>query len=561
MAFLYNKSRSEAFRNYFSQDIIFTKKFNKYQMEKEEIVQASKEFVFSKENQGGIPLSWDAGEDTIMIDQTDSHTLVIGPTGSKKTRLIAMPTVRILGSAGESMVISDPKAEIYLRTASYLKKHGYTITVINLRNPSYSNRWNPLSIPYHFYCQGDIDKACEFANDIAKNLFSEITGKEAFWENSAASFLFGLIILLFKYSKENSKDKSYVNFSSIFELRSVLFEGNSKQSLLWRYAQEDPIIRNSLIGTVETANETRAGILSTFDQVMRDFSIQPNLLNMLGYNDLDLTDFYTKKQALYMIMPDEKTNYHKLVSVFVKQSYEYFIYLAQKNMFAENASAGFLPIRINYILDEFSSLPTVSDFPSMITAARSRNIRFFLFIQSKHQLKQRYEDETETIMANCINWVFLTTREISLLEDISKLCGMKEQKPVLSVAHLQRLDKKEGEVLLLIDRYKPYIAKLPDISNYDNDRVNRLPLRKHKQMSAQSLTFHEFKVSSHIHRTDLHEKIYPNSPSSPFTIEEIDNMIKEIDIKLQALDEEERREKDTLNVKENDMASKEENEK
>lgn len=541
MAFLYNKSRSEAFKDYFSQDSMFVKKFNKYSLEKENIIQVSNEFVFSKKNQGGIPLSWNEEKNTLIVDQTDSHTLVIGPTGSKKTRLIAMPTVRILCAAGESIIISDPKAEIYLRTACYLKKHGYTITVINLRNPNYSQRWNPLSIPYQFYCDGDTDKACEFANDIAKNLFSESTGKEVFWQNSASSFLFGLIMLLFKFSKENEKDESYVNFSSIFELRNVLFERGvtfTKHSLLWQYAQQDPIIRNSLIGTVETANETRAGILSTFDQVMRDFSIQPNLLDMLSFNDLDLAEFLTKKQALYMIMPDEKTSYHKLVSVLVKQSYEYFIYLAQKNLLERDVGVGYLPIRINYILDEFSSLPTIADFPAMITAARSRNLRFILFIQSKHQLKQRYQEETETVMANCINWMFLTSRELSLLEDISKLCGMKEQKPVLSVAHLQRLDKKEGEVLLLIDRYKPYIAKLPDIDQYDENKVNGLPLQKHELTSARSLEFEEFKIPLYSELHNAKNCLYSDTPVSQMSNEEIDSMIEAIDKKLKELEEE-----------------------
>lgn len=479
MGFLFDKSRSDEFRKFFSQSESFEKGLNQYKIAEDEFVKAHTNFVFTESNIGGLPLAWNREKGTVAVDQTDSHSLIIGPTGSKKTRLIAMPTVRIMGSAGESVIISDPKAEIYARTAEYMKSLHYDISVINLRTPDYSKRWNPLNIPYHFYCSGDMDKACEFANDIAQNMIPSINEKDPFWDNSAASLLFGLIMLLFKYCHEYDMPERQVNLKNIFELRNVLFTGiDVKTSFLWEYARRDAFIRNSLIGTVETAKDTRAGILSTFDQEMRNISIQPNLLDMLSGDELDLNQFLKRKQALYLIMPDEKTSYHKLVSLFVKQSYEYFIHLAQKNLYDKSVGTGYLPIRINYILDEFSSLPTVTDFPAMITAARSRNIRFVLFVQSKHQLRQRYEDETETILANCVNWVFLTTRELSLLKDISELCGTKDQKPILSVSHLQRLSKEEGETLILSGRKKPYIGRLPDINLYDQGKFKSIPLVK-----------------------------------------------------------------------------------
>ena len=509
MGFLFDKSRSDEFRRFFSQSEFFEEGLNQYKINEDKFIKVQANFAFAENNIGGLPLSWNQGEGMVAVDQTDSHSLIIGPTGSKKTRLIAMPTVRIMGKAGESVIISDPKAEIYARTAEYLRSLVYDISVINLRIPDYSKRWNPLNIPYHFYCNGDMDKACEFANDIAQNMIPPIDGKDPFWDNSAASFLFGLIILLFKYCHEYDMPEKHVNLKNIFELRNVLFaEIDVKNSFLWEYAKKDAFIRNSLIGTVETAKDTRAGILSTFDQAMRNISIQPNLLDMLSGNELDLNQFLKKKQVLYLIMPDEKTSYHRLVSLFVKQSYEYFIYLAQKELYDKSVETGYLPIRINYILDEFSSLPTVTDFPAMITAARSRNVRFVLFVQSKHQLKQRYGDETETILANCINWVFLTTRELSLLKDISELCGTKDQKPILSVAHLQRLNKEEGETLILSGRKKPYISKLPDINLFDQGRFKSIPLVRQTPLTDIEIDLTPLREEQQKRMHEIHEQMF-----------------------------------------------------
>ena len=370
------------------------------------------------------------------------------------------------------MVISDPKAEIYTRTATYLKENGYEVKVLNLREPQYGTAWNPLSIPYYFFKNGNIDKAYEFANDIAINLTNQDKSqKEAFWDNSAGSFLFGLILLLFKYCNEFGEDPKSVNIANIIKLRNAICSGSNGRiagNPLWKFAKEDPFIAAALIGTIETANDTRAGILSVFDQKMRAFSIQPSLLDMLSYNDIDYTLLTNKPTAIFLILPDEKTSYHGLVSLFVKQSYEFLINMAQDKLNKKED----LGIRINYILDEFSSLPTISDFSAMITAARSRNIRFNLFLQSKHQLRLRYGKDSDTILSNCENWIFLTSRELEFLKEISELCGEcggTQKKPILSVSDLQRLDKNSGEALILSGRNKPMISHLADINFFDND--------------------------------------------------------------------------------------------
>ncbi len=473
MGVLYKKSRSSKYSRYFEQSEIFSKKYSKYSLSKREYIKTNIVLPEWEKGKAGVPLSWLPNHDDVTIDHSDSHTLVIGPTGSKKSRLVIMPVIRILGNAQakESMIISDPKAELYNRTASYLQEQGYTIYVLNLRSPRFGDCWNPLDIPYNFYCSGEIDRACEFANDIAENLMhnKELT-KDPFWEDSAGSLFFGLVLLLFKLCKEKNMNDSYIHLGNIVCLRNMLF-ANETKNILWDYARQDSIIESALIGTVETASETRGGILSTFDQKMRIFNIQPNLLGMLSKSSIDFKIISNSPTAIYLIMPDEKTGYHGLVSLFVKQSYEYIIFHAQNKKEQDGFHAGVLKQRLNYVLDEFSSLPTIRDFPAMITASRSRNIRFTLVIQSINQLIQRYGEESETIQTNCNNWIFLTSRELPLLRTVSELCGTCQEstKPVLSVAALQRLDKNSGEVLILAGRQKPFVTFLPDISRYDND--------------------------------------------------------------------------------------------
>lgn len=422
--------------------------------------------IYDNYGNSGIPLYFDDKENSIYVDHTDKHTLVVGSTGAKKSRLLAMPCVLSLGLGSESMIISDPKAEIYLKTSDYLKDIGYDVIAINLREPQYGFGWNPLAVAYKWYLSENVDKAYEFANDIAINLMTENKlNSDPFWENSAASFFFGLLLLLFKYCRDRKLSEEYVNIGNVMQLRNAICSGSAsmaKYNLIWRYAKTDNFIASTLIGTVETADDTRAGILSVFDQKMRTLTIQPSLVNMLSHNEIDYTKIIEKPTAIYLIVPDEKTGYHGLVSLFVKQSYEFLVYQKQLQIIKGKVEG----CRVNYILDEFSALPKINDFPAMITAARSRNIRFDLFLQSKHQLNLRYGEEANTIMANCENWIFLTSREIDFLHEVSDLCGEignSSGKPVLTTSELQRLDKDSGEALVLHGRCKPFISRLADI--------------------------------------------------------------------------------------------------
>jgi type IV secretion system protein VirD4 len=408
---------------------------------------------------GGIPL--DSEEGAVYVEQEDYHSLIFGSTGSKKTRLIGMPALLMYAMAGESFIATDPKAELYRKTYQTLIDHDYRIFVLNLRDPMQSNAWNPLRIPYLQYKNGQKDKATEFVNDTAGCIIKSGMTREPYWENCAADVLSGLIMLLFEYAKENE-----IHFRSLRTLRQQAFKNCEHdvtyiQEHFLKYLDKTSFLCSLLSGTAELNDHTRGCIISEFDQAMRPFFCQDNLIDILSGNEIEMNEIGITKTAVFLIIPDENTLYNSLVSVFVKQCYSELLNEAKKH--PKNR----LPIRVNFLLDEFSNMPTISDFPSMITASRSRNIRFNLIIQN--QLFKRYGCDVETIKANCENWVFLHSREYSLLDEIVNLSGKKNSEEALvSMSTLQTLDKDKGEAYVIHRRFNPYIAHLLDIDKYPN---------------------------------------------------------------------------------------------
>jgi type IV secretion system protein VirD4 len=182
---------------------------------------------------------------------------------------------------------------------------------------------------------------------------------------------------------------------------------------------------------------------------------------MLSSSEISMRKIGKKKTAVFLIIPDENTLYHRLVSVFIKQCYTELILAAHRR------PSRTLPRRVNFLLDEFATLPPISDFPAMITASRSRNIRFILIVQGTGQLYDRYGRQAATITGNCENTVLLHSRELGLLNEITELCGQRNNsEPLVSASMLQTLDKDKGEMFVLHKRLYPFIASVPDIDSY-----------------------------------------------------------------------------------------------
>jgi len=120
---------------------------------------------------------------------------------------------------------------------------------------------------------------------------------------------------------------------------------------------------------------------------------------------------------------------------------------------------------VNFILDEFCNIPRIDAMSNIITASRSRNIRFMLAIQSHNQLIATYGDKADTIMSNCLSIVYLYTRDYGFLSYLSNIVGEDENgRSLITPSALMRLNKNKGEALILCERMDPFISNLLDIN-------------------------------------------------------------------------------------------------
>ena len=541
----------------------------------------------------GVPLI-NNGTD-IWVDNSEYHTMIIGSTGSGKTECIVKPMVNLLAKKGESMIINDPKGELYKYCGDYLKGQGYNIVVLNFRDPDEGNSWNPLTMPYYYFKNGNLDKSTELLEDIANNILVDPKNKDsAFWEKSGADYFSGLALGLFRDGKEEE-----INLNSINLMSTDGEDRLGAKTFIQEYFNLKGSTSPEYIfasTTFNAPNETKGGILSTFRQKIRIFASREKLSEMLSYSYFDMRSIGEKKTAVFLIIHDEKTTYHSLLTVFLKQCYETLVEVAQSN-------GGKLTYRTNFILDEFANMPPLSDVDAMVSAARSRNIRFSFIIQNFAQLNDVYGKEVAaTLRGNCGNTIYLISTEMAALEEISKMCGEVKSKekdktastPLVTVTDLQKM--KLFQAIIMRIRMSPFKTQYePDFKiNWGIDRKElAFPHREHRPIAMFDLktyvseakrkqmmenasngsggmdnSFNPFMPNSmggmsnpflggmnsmnHMGPGSMRNPMASNSmdlpqkPLSSLTNDEIDKMIADIDKKLKELDEEEAREKAKL---------------
>ena len=407
------------------------------------------------------------------------HSIIIGSTGSGKTTTFVSPMIQLLAAtkAGSSMVITDPKGELFQLHSKYLRSRGYDVKVIDLRDTYSSYRWNPLDSIWENHelyrnahtlafkrndditksglkiekAAGDVinvkewfefdgkaytdydrlisavklykkkiyDEVYEDLNDLVTVLIPVENEKDPLWEKGARSITLAVLLAMLEdaLDPENKMTKDKFNF---FNLAKILQNSNDDYKILRDYFKgRSPLSRAYSLSkqVCDAAQSTRASYMSiVYDKL--------TLFNDAGICALTSTSDFTAKSlsdhptALFLKIPDEKDTRHNLAAIFILNIYKTLIKVASAT--AELA----LPRNVYFIMDEFGNMPKISKFDKFITVGRSRKIWFTMIIQSYAQLNNVYGDNVaDIIKGNCGIKMFIGSNDMQTCKEYSELCG------------------------------------------------------------------------------------------------------------------------------------------
>ena len=405
------------------------------------------------------------------------HALIIGSTGSGKTTTFINPMIQILGAsdAGSSMIMTDPKGELFQLHSGFLKERGYQVMVLDLRDTYESYRWNPLGDIYDRYqLYIEAGKGIYIRNDAPENSGLELQDDlekfgEEWYEYQGQGYADRReLITVVKIKKQKIYDELYEDLN---DLVGVLCPIESKDDPVWEKGARS-IVMATLLAMLEDSENPELGmtkdkfnfynlnkamsnsennfeelknyfagrpmtsrcvtlsrqVLSAADSTLSSYmSIAFDKLNMFNdeglgaltsNTDIDPNCFADEKTALFLKIPDEKDTRHGLASMFILCIYKALI---KKASAREDLS---LPRNVYFILDEFGNMPQINKFDKMITVGRSRKIWFNMVVQSYAQLNNVYGDTVANIIkSNCGMKMFIGSNDIETCKEFSELCG------------------------------------------------------------------------------------------------------------------------------------------
>ena len=420
---------------------------------------------------GGVIVS--RYKDKIFIDDSPSNNLNIGTTRSGKGELYIFPTIDLYSRAKvkSSLILNDPKGELYSASKGTLEKRGYRVEILNLLNPMNSMSYNPLQLIIDVYKEGNYSVAQSLTKTLTYSLYYKPGVKDPFWQTSAMSLVNALILAVCDECIKNGN----LYKVTLYTVANMLSELGSKEDMFGRNELDKYFesLDNKSVAKMQYATSnfskgsTRGGIFATAMAELQIFTMD-EIAKLTSKNSINLRDIGFESEdnrpvALFMVTPDYDSSNHVIASIFVRQLY----YVLAKE--ASYSPDGKCDREVIFILDEFGNMPPIEGMANIVTVCLGRKIKFNLIIQSISQLKKLYGDDYKTIMGNCSNKFYIFTNEIETAEEFAKLLGdetivtysrsgeildiTKHQtesvdgKKLLTVDELMHL--KEGEVVLV----------------------------------------------------------------------------------------------------------------
>ena len=368
---------------------------------------------------GGIAVSYERSKfrESVACITDDVHILIIGATRSGKTRCLVIQSISALALAGEGMVVNDPKGELYHYTHSFLESMGYTGQVVDFNNLKKSCRYNPLQMIIDAVNDDRIDDAQSYTWDFVTFLVEKNDHSEPIWTNGKCSVIAAAVMCVV-YDNQNHPE--YQNLTNVYNFIANMCKTVNKVLPIDAYMDKLPDSHpaKKLMAIAKLAPDKMGGSFYTAALTTLRLFITNDIYSMTRESEFSLADVGTKlKQALFFILPDQKTTYYPIVTLLVSQQYELLVTYAKK-------CGNRLPHRVNYILDEFGNFAAIDKFQTKMTVAGGYGVRWNLFIQDFNQLIDKYGQEVaKIIQGNCHYWIYLHSQDNSTNEEISKNMG------------------------------------------------------------------------------------------------------------------------------------------
>lgn len=428
------------------------------------------------------------------------NAFYLGASGTGKSRFAVKPN---LLSANSSFVVTDPSAEILKDCGGFLESQGYVIKVLNLKDLSQSNRYNPMA---YINKVADIPVLtnCMLANLDGGKSGGNSSGENKFWTKSTLAIVTACTAYQFEVFCEDNEfleggvtpnphykgNRNYVNVMRMLRMAEIHEDEGGTISDLDRLFAElaEKNHKSYAVKMYQTfkmaPDKTALNILISTAVELGTFFDNDEFSNLAFKDEMDIESIGQRKTAVFIITPEGETTYNFFAAMFYTQLFQVLYKVGEKNAKAGGDPALKIPVRI--FLDEMANVGHVPQFNEKLSTMRKYRISCVPIFQSLAQLKTCFKDDWEVVIGNCDTMVFLGGAEPSECEMLSKRLGKmsirtysygtskngssdnQQQigREVLTADEIERM--KNNEQLVFIRGVRPFCTEKYTYENHPN---------------------------------------------------------------------------------------------
>lgn len=345
--------------------------------------------VWSKEESTtGIVMGIKKGKVLIQSEKSklpNRNYYVVGGPGSFKTQSFVL--TNMINITDCSIVVTDPKGEVYEKTAKIKKAQGYEVRVVNFKNMAISDHYNPFG-----YVRKDLD-ATTVANTIvsAKN---DPKHKDI-WFNAQLGLLKSLILYAkTEFHPDKRNMEGILDFLQEFDPEQNADGESELDEMFMALDKRHPARRSYELGFKKSQEKTRASVIISLLTTIGDY-VDDEVARFTSDNDFFFEDIGKRKIALYVLIPTMDTTWEGLINLFFTQMFQELYLLGDKN-------GAKLPVPTVFLLDEFPNLGRFNNYEEFLATCRGYRIACCTILQNNTQLMDKYgKEKAESIIGNC----------------------------------------------------------------------------------------------------------------------------------------------------------------
>ena len=355
----------------------------------------------------GIILGLQDGKAVCVPENTmlNKNLAVYGASGSKKTRAFCMNRILQGVARNESLIISDPKSELYEKSSDYLRSKGYVVKVFNLVQPENSDSWNCLA-----EVEGQELMAQLFVDVIIKNTSG--TKGDHFWDSAEMNLLKALVL----YVDQNYHD-SQKNMGEVYQLLTL--QGENALDDLFKDLDNTHPAKAPYALFQQSSETVRSGVIIGLGSRLQVF--QSELIKKItAADEIDLELPGQKPCAYFLVTSDQDSTFDFLASLFLS-----FVFIKLVRYADKNCDGGKLPVPVHILGEELTACGTIPDLSRRLSVIRSRNISMSCVFQNLAGLQNRYPYNLwQEIIGNCDIQLFLGCTDPLTAEFVSDRTGL-----------------------------------------------------------------------------------------------------------------------------------------